>query len=57
MVCSVKHYALRVCLAADYEALADYIQYRQEFLLGGENEALKRRIKYQLSSCSNKPSV
>ncbi|MCK8071415.1 FUSC family protein [Vibrio sp. 1CM23M] len=43
-----KHYALRVCLAAIYEALADYIQYRQEFLLGGENEASKRRIKYQL---------
>ncbi|MEZ9671382.1 FUSC family protein [Vibrio lentus] len=43
-----KHYALRVCLAAIYEALADYIQYRQAFLLGGENEASKRRIKYQL---------
>ncbi|MDN2665292.1 FUSC family protein [Vibrio sp. 14N.309.X.WAT.E.F5] len=43
-----KHYALRVCLSAIYETLADYIQYRQTFLLGGENEAPKRRIKYQL---------
>lgn len=43
-----KHYALRVCLSAIYETLADYIQYRQAFLLGGENEAPKRRIKYQL---------
>ncbi|MGF1876949.1 FUSC family protein [Photobacterium frigidiphilum] len=43
-----RHYALRVCLSAIYETLADYIQYRQEFLLGSENEAPKRRIKYQL---------
>ena len=43
-----KHYALRVCLSAIYETLADYIQYRQAFLLGSENDAPKRRIKYQL---------
>lgn len=43
-----KHYALRVCLSAIYETLADYIQYRQAFLLGSESDAPKRRIKYQL---------
>lgn len=43
-----KHYALRVCLSAIYEKLADYIQYRQAFLLGNESEAPKRLIKYQL---------
>ncbi len=43
-----KHYALRVCLSAIYEKLADYIQYRQSYLLGNENEAPKRLIKYEL---------
>ena len=43
-----RHYALRVCLSAIYETLADYIQYRQEFLLGSKNGAPKRRLKYQL---------